>query len=269
MPQPVVPAVPVIQATTPANQAPSPATASSAAQDVTPVERKFPQVKLTTNTTARLDDFVKTTNDFTRNLSATSLVFDNGKGGWARALTINDVPVPGNPGKGKTYGESYAYVGLPINLRSLVERTVAGSGLTGDLDEKRITNDGWCWWKVSNDTKHMAGLLLGGADLHWLDVTELLGRSANVGYRANVVVTVDVKAKTRDGGERTTPTPVTVTVNVLRAIIRSVGGDVDRPMFKTQLQSVSRIAPDDVSYFQNDVATDELVRRLSGLGLNF
>ncbi|KAI5289294.1 hypothetical protein KEM52_000834, partial [Ascosphaera acerosa] len=172
------------------------------------VERRYLRVKFTASTSARIREFVETTNDFTWNLSAAlrywkaPLELDNRNRGWACALTINDALIPTNSGKGATHGTSYKYVGLP----------------------------------VFNDTKHLADLPLGGNNLRWLDVSELLERSANV------VITVNVKAKTTDGSERSSFTPVTITVHVLRAVVHSVGGEVDKPMFKAQLQSASRIA---------------------------
>lgn len=97
-----------------------------------------------------------------------------------------------------------------------------------------------------------------------MKATNIFAKTNQAGFKANLSVTFDVRAKTEDLGELKSDTPFTVSANIVRGIITSVGEDVNRPT----LMVSTKVDPSAIRLTTADKATDDLLRALDVLKID-
>lgn len=234
-----------------------------------PTADAIPRVKFSPWLSGRIAGLTETTSDFTKAKNPRTrywkgaVEFKAGDDKWAKIVTFPAASIPGNPGQNNAYGATYVYFGLPIEMRAVIDKIIRDDGRTPDIDERRIVPDNACWWKISNEVSHIAGLLV-GEELKWLKATDIFAKTNQAGFKANLTVTFDVRAKTEDLGELRSDTPFTVSANIVRGIITSVGEDVNRPT----LMVSTKVDPSAIRLTTADKATDDLLRALDVLKID-
>lgn len=213
----------------------------------------------------------ETTNDFTRKTTGAktkhwkgSVEFTRPKGDVARVFRIENVIVTTNPTKNPDYGVTYAYVGIPAYVREFFSREISKHA-TCNLNEARFEEDPNHWWKVVNNVSELATVIRSDGESTSLNVAEVLKSTAK-SFAINAELAFEVKYKTTDGGKYIAHTsPLEVTVDVIRGVIRELNVDVGPPKSMT---SSKKISSSQIQTKKADTTPDDVLKMLSQLNLN-
>jgi hypothetical protein len=177
----------------------------------------------------------------------------------ARTLRVYNVPVPYHNGKG--YGESFIYIGLPGFMESVF--AAAGKTMRPTVTaEKALMPDSNYWWKIVNDVSTRVGVIDSNTrQFRPVNLATVL-ESTLLGVTLNLEIGFVAKASTMDKSLLKASTPFTVGVTLNRGYIAATDVSVEKPRrvpraVHVELPKATRA----------DVATDDVLSRLSALGL--
>lgn len=174
-------------------------------------------------------------------------------------IRFDNVQIPFH--SGRDYGSKFVYVGLP---------PFAGTGFADAgktlrptvIQEKSLLPDPSKWWKIANSVDQVFGSLNNTTNKFYAKSLATIFESTGKGVTANIVAKFNVKASTDDRLPLKPATHCTVALEIVRGYIVSL--DVDIPPPGRVMRTKAKVEPLATS---SDVATDDLMKRLSELGL--
>jgi hypothetical protein len=203
--------------------------------------------------------FTKTLNDKARHWKAAVWMGD--KKLSSKVFTIPNVLVCTNPTANDKYGRDYAYLGIPRYVYSGIVSGMGRSIATGDTDARFKRSEEY-WWTVTNDVTELATSANTTGNLEFLSVADVVQKTGH-GFFVDLMVTMDLKFKTVDSTEIKSNSIPTLTINVIRGIIRQLKVEYDGPV----VASSSKVSGDDVALGRSNVTPEDVLAALKDLVL--
>lgn len=177
----------------------------------------------------------------------------------SETLRFDNVHVPFHTNSG--YGSNYVYLCLP----GFAAEMFADAGKLRAptiVAEKSLVPDPERWWKIANNVQGSFGIVRQTSKRFIPISLESILNTSNAGITCSVILNFKCKASTDEREALRSTTARTVAVEVVRAFICETDVNVQMPV------RVSREKPKVVpSASSSDIATDDLMKRLSELGV--